>query len=69
MAHEIIYEGCGRRTSEIKVLGRYDYVEALPRVQNPSALLEFLGGCEESPPACAESGLSFVTRKNQSASR
>jgi hypothetical protein len=68
MAHEIIYEGCRRRTSEIKVLGWYDDVEALPRVQNPSALLEFLGGCEESPPAYAESGLSFVARINQSAS-
>ena len=59
----------GGGAPEIKVLGRYDNVEALPRVQKPCTLLQFLGSGEESPSAYAESGLSFVTRENHAASR
>jgi hypothetical protein len=69
MAHQVVDEGRWRRTAEIKVLGRDDNVEALPWVQEPSAFLQFLGSCEESPPTCSEGGLSFVARKNQAASR
>src|SRR5713101_2455600 len=69
MPHEVVDEGRWRRTPEIKVLGRDDNVEALPRVQEPSAFLQFLGSSEESPSTCSEGGLSFVARKNQAASR
>src|SRR5229473_394267 len=69
MAHQVVDEGRWRRTAEIKVLGRYDNVEALPRVQEPSALLQFLSSREESPPACSDGRLCFVGRKNQAASR
>ncbi len=68
MAHKVVDEGCGRRTAEIKVLGRYDNVEALPRVQKLAALLQFLGGVEEGSPADADSGLSLVAKKNEVAS-
>ena len=32
MAHQVVDEGCGRRTSEIQVLGRNDDVEAVAQV-------------------------------------
>jgi hypothetical protein len=68
MAHQVVDEGRWRRTSEIKILGRYDNVEALSRVEEPSALLKFLGSCEKSTSACSNGPLCFVPRKNETAS-
>ena len=65
MAHQVVDERGGRRTSEIQVLRRNDDIESVAQIEKPVALLQFFGCVQECPSIDAKGRLRLFPRKHQ----